>query len=321
MRAFADWVVGSAWVMSLLMACSAKPGAADYDCVRGSEACECADGACNDGLECRSDLCVAAALGSGASGGSASTPGGSNSGAAAGSGAVSVCPPCEGATPVCDEAAATCVGCRHGGDCAEGEACDLMERACRTVKTCDRCRDDAECGAGFVCYDVGYGEPGLCMKDGSSCQAGEYCCTLDLNPPGVPEGFASTSCNPNFTCTDPSGDTRSGGTSGSGATGGSAAVPVTDLGEPCSLPAEMCPPEASFCYVQDNASCDSAACYGGGDAAYCSKQCSADADCADAAVPMRCQVSCPGNANLGPSLEGYCWAETHYAAVAGFCEN
>jgi hypothetical protein len=113
---------------------------------------------------------------------------------------------CEGDTPVCDESGNSglgeCVACLTGADCPSANACDLASRWCRPAQPCDRCRSDRDCGGSLVCFDLEtFGEPGLCARQDTSCQADQHCCTVDLE-----STFASSVCNPNFTCTPPAGD-------------------------------------------------------------------------------------------------------------------
>lgn len=81
MKTFAGSATRLLWVAGLMCcgvtACSSKPVAAD-DCVRGTEACECAEGVCNEGLECHSNVCVGLnSMSSGAAGASAMPASGS----------------------------------------------------------------------------------------------------------------------------------------------------------------------------------------------------------------------------------------------------
>ncbi|HEV3193173.1 MAG TPA: SUMF1/EgtB/PvdO family nonheme iron enzyme [Polyangiaceae bacterium] len=112
---------------------------------------------------------------------------------------------CASPTPVCDMSAkgglGQCISCLVGADCKNaGTACDLASRSCRNAQACDLCANDNDCGAALSCYEM-QGRR-MCAHDGTSCQSGNYCCTLQL----LGNGFSSTSCNPNFSCSRPPGN-------------------------------------------------------------------------------------------------------------------
>jgi hypothetical protein len=148
MRAAAYWVIASVWGAGLLAGCSAEAGADDA-CVRGTEACECADGLCNDGLQCRSDRCVAIGVA-----------------------------PVEGCVDDTD--------CEKGGVCDRASrACEpgqesTGEPARQNVAADAACNVETQagCGEGRICLDVDGKGRTSCYSTGSGAQGAE-CATLN----------------------------------------------------------------------------------------------------------------------------------------------
>ena len=82
---------------------------------------------------------------------------------------------CTGATPVCDDATYTCVGCVKSADCTTASApvCET------TTKTCRPCAKDDECSVGKVCVPADAGAAsGQCVECTSDAQCGAKKCDL-----------------------------------------------------------------------------------------------------------------------------------------------
>ena len=89
-----------------------------------------------------------------------------------------------------------------GGLCSDAmPICDFVAKSCRAPVTCDLCNVDADCAGVGRCLEV-MGQR-MCVGDGTSCQSGGYCCTVDL----AAGGHSISSCNPNFSCKEPTGAT------------------------------------------------------------------------------------------------------------------
>lgn len=151
-------------------------------CEPGFPACECLDGSCNPGLVCSEGICL---VNTGEDGSNDGKPPG-----AEGGGEPGVClascvrrADCAGEPPLFDEKNWECfeggcvwLGCRHDGECGEGERCLLAEEVPICVSACQQSDD---CGSGegpfvpenYACSD------GACEYLG--CGADEECAQLE----------------------------------------------------------------------------------------------------------------------------------------------
>lgn len=104
---------------------------------------------------------------------------------------------CAGATPVCDDASYTCVGCVKSADCMAPGA-PVCEQ---TTKTCRACAKDGECAMGKVCDTSDAGATrGQCVECTSDAQCGAKRCDLATHtcfaPPAPDAGAPSDAADP-----------------------------------------------------------------------------------------------------------------------------